>query len=33
MVPWEKRYLERSEGTSKEKAYITKKMSSNSNER
>ena len=27
MVPWEKRYLEESEGASKKKAYIARKMS------
>ena len=33
MVPWGKCYLEGSECTSKEKAYITRKISKNSNER
>ena len=33
MVPWEKRYLEGSKVASKEKAYIARKMSQNSNER
>ena len=32
MVPWEKRYLEGSEGVSKE-TYIARKMSENSDER
>ena len=33
MAPWGKRYLEGSEGASKEKAYIARKMSENSNKR
>ena len=33
MVPWRKCYLQESEGASKEKAYIARKMSNNSNER